>query len=111
MEVFSWKAWYRGGPTYCSTGHEFKHLPDDGLLGIVIVFDQTSPNSDTRLRRIVSGSDLYWCCELLGKFTICQGSHEDKPEKRYPGCIIKKGAWTSDEEMDRVNNEMRDWRG
>jgi hypothetical protein len=59
----------------------------------------------------VSGSDLYWACEIDGHWTICQGAHEDQPLKRYPGAIIKHGAWTSDEEMQRVNDEMRDWYG
>jgi hypothetical protein len=111
MRMTAWKAWYRGGSSYCSSGVDWADLPDDGLLGIVIVFDEFAPGTTTRLRRIVSGSDLYWMVDLLGRPTICQGSHEDKPEKRYPGASIKKGVWTSDEEMQRVNAEMAEWRG
>jgi hypothetical protein len=111
MKVFAWKAWYRGGQSYCSTGTDWSELPEEGVLGIVVVFDEFSPGTEVRLRRMVSGTDLYWACELAGEFTICQGSHDDKPEKRYPGAEIKKGVWTSDDEMQRVNAEMRDWRG
>ena len=109
MDVIAWKAWYRGGQAYCSPGTTWEDLPDEGVLGVMIAFDEFAPRSETRLRRQMSGSDLYWSCELLGKFTLCQGQHEDKPEKRYPGCSIKRGAWTSDEEMQRVNDDMRDW--
>jgi hypothetical protein len=111
VDVLTWKAWYRGGQAYCATGHEWADLPDDGVLGVVVVFDEKSPGTEVQLRRFVSGSDLYWACEIDGHFTICQGAWEDKPHKRYPGAEIKKGVWTSDEEMQRVNDEMKDWRG
>jgi hypothetical protein len=110
MQVIAWKAWYRGGVAYCSTGKTWAELPDDGLLGIVVLFDDLSPSGE-RLHRFISGSDLYWMVELEGRITICQGQHEDRPEKRYPGAVIKRGAWTSDEEMQRVNAEMARWRG
>jgi hypothetical protein len=111
VDVLAWKAWYRGGQAFCSTGREWDELPDEGVLGIVVLFDETGPGSNIPLRRMVSGSDLYWACEIDGHWTICQGAHEDRPEKRYPGAIIKRGVWTSDEEMQRVNDEMRDWYG
>ena len=111
MNVAAWKAWYRGGQAYCGTTRDWEELPDEGVLAVVVVFDEKAPGCDFYLRRMVSGSDLYWACEIDGHWTICQGSHEDKPARRYPGAIIKHGVWTSDEEMQRVNDEMRDWRG
>ena len=111
MDILAWKAWYSGGRAFCSTGTDWADLPDEGVLGIVVVLDEFGPASDNRLHKFVSGSDLYWMVDLLGHPTICQGSHEDKPEKRYPGAIIKKGVWTSDEEMQRVNIEMAEWVG
>jgi hypothetical protein len=111
MEVIAWKAWYRGGQAYCSTGREWADLPDDGVLAVVVIFDESCPTSGVVLRRMISGTDLYWVCEIDGHRTFCQGAHEDFPAKRYPSAIIKKGVWTSDEEMQRVNEEMKDWRG
>jgi hypothetical protein len=105
MDILAWKAWYSGGRAFCSTGTDWADLPDEGVLGIVVVFDEVSP-AGTRLHRFVSGTDLYWMVDILGHPTICQGSHDDKPERRYPGASIKKGVWTSDEEMARVNDEM-----
>jgi hypothetical protein len=111
MDVLTWKAWFRGGQAYCSPGTEWENLPDEGVLAVVVVFDEKSPGTDVTLRRMVSGSDLYWAAEIEGHWTICQGCWEDKPAKRYPGASIKHGVWTSDDEMQRVNDEMRDWRG
>lgn len=110
MKMIAWKAWYAGGRAYCSTGTRWVDLPDDGVLGFVVLFDHVSPQ-DERYRRFVSGSDLYWMVEIEGDQTLCQGSHEDKPAERYPGASIKRGRWTSDEEMWRVNQEMAEWRG
>lgn len=109
MRTFAWKAWYTGGRAFCSDGTDWADLPDDGVLGIVVVFDEVSQPSGERFRRLVSGSDLYWMVDLLGSPTICQGAHEDRPDKRYPGAMIKRGTWTSDEDMQRVNAEMAVW--
>ena len=109
MNVISWKAWYRGGQAYCSTGREWADLPDDGVLAVVVIFDEYS--GKVQLRRMISGTDFYWTCEIDGHETFCQGAHDDFPEHRYPGAIIKRGVWTSDEEMQRVNEEMANWRG
>jgi hypothetical protein len=111
MDVLVWKAWYRDGKAFCSTGTKWAELPDEGVLGVVIVFDEISPGTEVRQRRMMAGSDLYWACEIGEHWTLCEGSHEDRPEERYPGAVIKRGVWTSDEEMQRVNEEMRDWRG
>ena len=111
MRMIGWKAWYRGGRAFCSTGTRWADLPDDGALGFVVLFDEFSPGSDERYRRFVSGSDLYWMVEIEGDQTLCQGFHDDHVEKRYPGAIIKRGAWTSDDEMQRVNAQMAKWRG
>jgi hypothetical protein len=111
MEVVAWKAWYHGGRAFCSTGAPWEDLPDEGVLGVVMVFDEKSPGTDVQMRRMMAGSDLYWGCEIGGHFTLCEGSHEDLPQERYPGASVKRGVWTSDEEMSRVNEEMRDWRG
>jgi hypothetical protein len=59
----------------------------------------------------MTGSDYYWECEILGKTTLCQGLHEDYPAKRYPGASLKKGVWTSDEEMQHVLKKMGEWQG
>lgn len=110
MQMIAWKAWYQGGRSYCSSGTLWSELPDDGALGFVILFDVLSPDGE-RYRRFVSGSDLYWMVELEEQQTLCQGMHGDRPAERYPGAVIKRGAWTSDDEMQRVNAEMANWRG
>lgn len=102
MDMVAWKAWYRGGEIFCSPGTEWEDLPDEGVVGVAMRFDNGH-------YRVMTGSDYYWMVEILGKLTLCQGLHEDKPAERYPGASIKVGVWTSDEEMQRVLQAMADW--
>lgn len=104
MKMIAWKAWYRGGEAYCSAGCRWEDLPEEGVLGVSILFDNDN-------RRFMTGSDHYWMVDILGEPTLCQGLHDDKPAKRYPGASIKRGVWTSDEEMQTVMGKMADWRG
>ena len=104
MNVMAWKAWYRGGQAYCSTGYDWADLPGEGVVGVVIVFDDGT-------RRNMTGSDFYWMADILGVPTLCQGLHDDKPAERYPGASIKMGVWTTDDEMRHVLGKMGDWRG
>lgn len=104
MDMIAWKAWFSGGRSWCSSGTPWEDLPEEGVIGVVIVFDDGT-------RRNMTGSDMYWMVELLGKPTLCQGLHDDRPAERYPGASIKRGVWTSDEEMRRVLHEMGEWRG
>ena len=104
MKVTGWKAWYRGGVAYCSNGYKWADLPDEGVIGVTIVFDNDH-------RRFMTGSDFYWTAEILGELTFCQGLHDDFPEHRYPGAIIKKGVWTTDDEMQLVLKKMGEYRG
>lgn len=102
MDVVAWKAWYRGGQSFCSPGTEWEDLPNEGVIAVAIRFDNG-------MHRVMTGSDYYWMVEILGKTTFCQGLHEDKPAERYPGASIKRGVWTSDEEMQQILQEMADW--
>jgi hypothetical protein len=104
MKVVAWKAWYRGDLAFCSTGYEWEDLPDEGVVGVVIVFDDAT-------RRNMTGSDFYWMATILGQPTLCQGLHDDNPAERYPGASIKKGVWTTDDEMRRVLGKMGEFRG
>ena len=51
MDVLRWEAWYRGGQAYCSSGTQWEMMPDEGVLGVVVVFSDNT-------RRMVSGTDL-----------------------------------------------------
>jgi len=110
MNMVAWRAWYRGGRVFCSTGVDPSELPDDEMLGVQVLFDQTTPMGEHYGRQL-TGTDLYWYAEILGSPTWCHGAHEDRPERRYPGAVVIRGAWTSDDEMQRVNAEMAAWKG
>jgi hypothetical protein len=109
MEMIRWRAWYRGGGVFDSEETEWADLPDDGLLIVAILFNEYSRGGE-RYRRIMMGSDWCWLCELEGRWTLCEGN-ETKEEilERYPDAVLKRGAWTSDEELDRVRTESLEW--
>ena len=104
MKVTAWKAWYSGGRSFCHEGYKWADLPDEGVIGVMIVYDDET-------RRNMTGSDFYWVAEIMGVPTFCQGLHDDYPERRYPGAIIKIGVWTTDEEMRHVLGKMGEYRG
>jgi len=104
MKMIGWKAWYRGGQAWCSNGTAWADLPDEGVIGVKILFDDgTSRN--------MTGSDFYWMADILGVPTLCQGLHDDRPAERYPGASIKLGVWTTDAEMRSVLEQMGAWEG
>jgi len=110
MRVVAWKAWYVGGAAFCSTEVEWSELPDDGMLGYVILFDQLGPDGK-HLHRISTGRDWYWKSDGMKEDPI-YGYSDDEPAEilaRYPSASLKRGKWTDDPEMYRVSAEMQGW--
>jgi hypothetical protein len=109
MEMIRWRAWYRGGQDFESADTKWEDLPSDGMLMAVILLDEYSEGG-VRYRRIMMGSDWYWLCELEGRITLCENNETpDKILERYPDAVLKRGAWTSDEEMERVKKVAYEW--
>lgn len=111
MKVIAWKAWFAGGVVFCSDGVTWDELPDDGMLGLVTVFDERNTANGIRLKRHVDGCDWYWQAPGLDGEPIFGYSDDDPDEirDRYPGAVVKRGKWTSDPEMSRVIDEMNGW--
>lgn len=111
MRVIAWKVWYYGGAAFCSDSVTWAELPDDGVLGIVTVFDERNPHNGERFRRVIDGRDWYWKAPGPEGEPIFGFSDDDPTEilDRYPGASLKRGKWTSDPEMSRVNREMQEW--
>lgn len=99
-----------GGGSYCSTSVQWEDLPEDGMLGYVILFDQRA-DSGRRHHRIASGRDWYWMSPGVDGNPIFAESNDTKEEilDRYPGAILRRGKWTSDPEMYRVLRHMNEW--
>lgn len=105
-----WKIWYKGGVSYeGSTEEDWAALPDDGVLNIGIRFGRDEYG--IMLGEFVSGSDWYWMHE--GKI-YQSGTSSDTPGEWLPhnapnGAVLKKGRWTTEEELAAVDAAMLEW--
>jgi len=106
MEVIGWRVWYADGSQHNSKDTEWEDLPDDGVLIIVLYFDEKRPDGKP-LRRINSGVDWYFRAKGLRDFIY--GQNNDTPEenrKRYGDNIsLKQGKWTDEETMYKAEQE------
>jgi hypothetical protein len=104
MRVASWKAWYIGGRVFCSATHAWADLPDDGMLFLKLYFDERTPDG-VQLGQNCSGDDWYWHVPGTDLYAHDSRQTRDEIERRYPGAILKRGKWTTPDEMQRVNAE------
>ncbi len=96
MKVIGWRAWYADGAVFDNAKTEWDDLPADGVITIVVYFDQPAP-SGAPLRRILDSSDWYFRAPDGGDWIY--GHNNDDPEetkRRYPGASLKRGRWTTD---------------
>lgn len=92
-------AWYVGGSTFEGGRDEWGALPDDGVLAVKVCFNDGTA-------RVCSGNDWYGLLQTSSdSFTIIHNNNEDN-EKRYPNAVFKRGKWTSEEEMQAVNDAL-----
>lgn len=98
-----WCAWYTGGRIFRgTTPEEFAALPDDGVLAVVLAFNDGT-------RRYLMGDDFYWTAPGCGGPIYAHATHNVTPAsiaERYPGASIKRGRWTDDGTMRCVQQEM-----
>jgi hypothetical protein len=101
--ITGWKAWFTEKRHYTSKDTNFEALPSDGCLGFKIFYSATTG-------LFLKSQDYYFKHDKL------IGGDLDKPGRdvrqeimdRYPGAIIIRGKWTDDEDMERVDQEMRE---
>ncbi len=103
-KFIGWRAWYENNQIFDSITTQWKDLPNDGLLAVVIYQKFVRPNGE-RTRRTWSGVDYYWTTPESGLEVFCG---DEEPSARYPGAIVKRGKWVPILEMERVNQEARE---
>lgn len=95
-----WRAWYVGGAAYDSSETEWAALPNVGVLGVVVWFADGGA-------RLCSGDTWYWRLETPEGWTI---AHSREPIEEliriYGEQPFKRGQWTLEEEMHRVDAQM-----
>lgn len=86
------RAWYTEGRVYEGHGYDdWCALPDDGVLTVMLYHADGT-------RRVEQGNDYYWATPD----GIYGHSDDQQIEDRYPGASVKRGKWTTDEEMGHV---------
>ena len=108
--MLDWRAYYRGGMVCCADGTGPADLPRDNCLGVAILLDDGGVSPVTP-KRLMVGSDWYWLAIVDGGAVWCEGDRAEYPtqadiEKRYPGAVVIRGHWTSDEEMRKTQQLM-----
>lgn len=101
MKVIGWRGWYADGSKYDSGTTKWRDLPADGVLVIMLYFDN-------KTRRIMDGSSWYFRAKhKSGEFIY--GENDDSPEenrKRYGKSIsLKRGQWTIEKFMEDCQKE------
>jgi len=111
MRVMAVSWWYTEGrqghfeaPTDDELMSEWSALPDDGVLAFKFYFDAKNP---TRLMANANGNNWYWLQRTDNG--VLYGHSDDTQDDilaRYPGAVLKRGMWTTPEDMQRVVNEQ-----
>lgn len=95
--IASFRAWYTEGRVFDGeTFEDWQALPDDGFLyGAVMSSDHTG--------RQMGGNDSYFSTED-GIYGHSNDSVEEI-ERRYPGASVKRGKWTTEDELQWAHDE------
>lgn len=112
MDVVGWRAWYRGGRVYDSKTTAWADLPDDGVIQIYLFMDERDKTSRMPYRRGMACSDYYWYVPGEDVYGSCNADEMLPTEiiRRYPGALIKKGRWVSEQEYADVMLESYETR-
>ena len=104
MKVIGWRVWYADGSKYDSASTRWENLPGDGVLVIMLYFDN-------KTRRIMDGSDWFFRVRHeSGEFIYGENNDSlEENQKRYGESIsLKRGQWTTENFMRASQKEAMD---
>jgi hypothetical protein len=108
--IIAWKIWYKDNIVIEGvTAEDWAAAPDENVVGIAAHFGRNENN--IMLGALVSGSDWYWLYDnqIHQSGTSSEIPGEWLAHSAPEGAILKKGSWTSNEEIARVDIEMIEW--
>lgn len=110
MNPVAWRAWFKGGARYDSRSSRWREIPDEGCLLFVVYMGEKTKMGGYPYRKIVSGGDWYWMDE--GGMIHCSDTHDNMGQWVDPPEVdgLKRGIWTTDEEMTDVQSEATELR-
>lgn len=99
--ITGWRAYFADGTIRTSkTVARWNDLPDDGLVGLVLFFD------DGKKRRL-TGGDYFFLNLAQNKYGADGGDHAFLAAK-YPGAFLIRGILTDDENMRYIERRMKE---
>jgi hypothetical protein len=105
MIVVGWKAWYTRYRVYSSDIHTWEELPKEGVLVVLIYFDEKDTAGD-HYREIIKGRRRYFKAIGSANNEFYKGSlwNEAKILRTYDTKEewIKEGIWDDDATMETV---------
>lgn len=120
--VIGWRAWYTNERVFDSKITHWKFLPKDGVITIMLFLNKRNKTTKFPLRRQMYG-DYYWyvpekeiygCCYypiMLPNGKVLTNAESPKDIlNRYPGAIILRGQWVSEQELEKINKESMETR-
>ncbi len=106
MPIVGWRVWYDDDSII--VGHTFadwEALPDDGVLYVKHYYDRDS-RLGIPLTENQNACDYYFATPS-GIYGASSDTWEDI-QRRYPDASIKRGKWTTAEQMDAVAVRVHD---
>lgn len=100
VNYLGWRAWYDTGDVYCSRSNNWKDIPDDGVIAVVVYLSR-----DNSIEKRILESSWYIFVDQDSRSPIIYGSEDiikDDVYARYPGCSIKRGKFTDDDMFYRI---------
>lgn len=118
-KIIGWQIWFIDLPeqreikTFTSRNILWARLPKDGILGLVL-FENTLRPDGGHTRMMLTGQDYYFKAltaegdEIYGSCvdTRSRDSIDDMMD-RYLYPMILRGAWTSHQIMEKIQEEMQ----
>ena len=102
--VLGWIAWFDTKEKYTSKETTWGDLPSDGCL-IVNVFSKIEGQPNI-LCLTMTSDDYYFRQETEEGVVYGSNNHTDNAD-RYPGAIVLRGKWATEEIMNFVNHDSR----
>ena len=104
LEIIGWKAWYEDGKVYTSKRHKWNRLPTKGILALKRFF--RIYEDGTLITDEKTGKSIFYEI-MIGHPMMILDNRLLMKYIKLPKCI-KLGKILSDEEIDKLYNEIED---
>lgn len=97
--IIGWRIWYEHNRVFESRTFQWKDLPDDGLIIVILYENKRLKSGKGHYRRICANKSYYW---IVPPNSLDVFYDDENPVERYPGAIVKRGKWVPYAEYEAV---------